>query len=70
MRRNVIADELIMAGLIITQSPQCAHTFPIAVETLRRLIFWTKWTKKKRDVVQTLTFSSMEGMVRVATLPI
>lgn len=69
MRRNVIADELIMVGLIITQSPQCAHIFPIAVETLCCLIFWTMWTKKKRGVLQMLMFSSMEGTVRVATLP-
>lgn len=62
MRRNVIADELIMVGLIITQSPSCARTFPLAEET--RLRFWTKWAKKG-DVLQMLIFSSMEETASV-----
>lgn len=63
MRRNVIADELITVGLIITQSPQCAHTFPIAVETLCRLRFLTEWTKRDADVLQ------HGETARVAALP-
>lgn len=43
MRRNVIADELIMVGLIITQSPSCARTVPLVEETPRSLRFWTNW---------------------------